>query len=130
MQCNSRMSLARCVHFGGGVSDPQGALDVPQCPENRSSTTMLHNFKFAFRSLLKSPGFVVVSVVTLALGIGLNTSMFTMLNVFVLKPLAYPDRDHLVRVYRTTPQIQQGAHSAPDYLELARTNEALTSMAA
>jgi predicted permease len=91
---------------------------------------MLHDFKFAFRSLLKSPGFVVVSVVTLALGIGLNTSMFTMLNVFVLKPLAYPDRDHLVRIYRTTPQIQQGAHSAPDYLELARTNEALTGMAA
>jgi putative ABC transport system permease protein len=91
---------------------------------------MLQSFKFAFRSLLKSPGFVVVSVVTLALGIGLNTSMFTMLNVFVLKPLAYPDRDHLVRVYRTTPQIQRGAHSAPDYLELARANEAFTSMAA
>ena len=91
---------------------------------------MLQDFKFALRSLIKSPGFVIVSVATLALGIGLNTSMFTMLNVFVLKPLNYPDRDHLVRVYRTTPQIQRGAHSAPDYLELARSNEALTSTGA
>ena len=91
---------------------------------------MFQDFKFAFRSLLKSPGFVVVSVVTLSLGIGLNTSMFTMLNNFVLKPIAYPDRDHLVRVYRTTPEIQQGAHSAPEYLELARSNGAFTSMAA
>jgi putative ABC transport system permease protein len=91
---------------------------------------MFQDFKFAFRSLLKSPAFVVISVVTLALGIGLNTSMFTMLNVFVLKPLAYPDRDHLVRVYRTTPQIPKGAHSAPAYLELAGQSGAFTSMGA
>jgi predicted permease len=91
---------------------------------------MLSDFKFAIRSLLKAPGFVVVSVVTLALGIGLNTSMFTMLSFFVLRPVPYPDRDHLVRVYRTTPQVQDGAHSAPDYLELARENQAFASMAA
>lgn len=91
---------------------------------------MLNDLRFAFRSLLKSPGFVVISILTLAVGIGLNTSMYTMLNFFVLKPLPYPDRDHLVRVYRTTPQIQNGAHSAPDYLELARDNQAFTSLAA
>jgi predicted permease len=91
---------------------------------------MLSDLKFAIRSLLKAPGFVTVSVVTLALGIGLNTSMFTMLTFFVLRPVPYPDRDHLVRVYRTTPQEQEGAHSAPNYLELARENEAFRSMAA
>jgi predicted permease len=91
---------------------------------------MLADFRFAFRSLLKTPGFVAISVATLALGIGLNTSMFTMMNIFVLKPLAYPDRDHLVRVYRTTPQIQEGAHSAPDYIELAREGKAFVTLAA
>jgi len=91
---------------------------------------MFSDFKFAIRSLLKAPGFVTVSVVTLALGIGLNTSMFTMLSFFVLRPLPYPDRDHLVRVYRTTPQDQEAALSVPAYLELARDNDAFRGLAA
>ena len=91
---------------------------------------MISDLRFALRSLLKSPGFVAVSLLTLALGIGLNTSMFTMTNFFVLRPVPYPDRDHLVRIYRTTPQVQTGAHSAPDYLDLMRDHEALSSLAA
>ena len=91
---------------------------------------MLSDFKFAIRSLLKTPGFVAVSIVTLALGIGLNTSMFTMLSFFVLKPVPYPDRDRLVRVYRTTPQDQEAGLNVPDYLDLARDNETFKSLAA
>jgi predicted permease len=81
---------------------------------------MFSDFKFALRQLLKSPGFTAISIVTLALGIGLNTSMFSLMNLLLLQPLPYPDRDHLVRIHRTTPQSQTAGHSAVDYLDLAR----------
>ena len=80
----------------------------------------MNDLRFAFRHLLKSPGFSAIAILTLALGIGLNTSMFSLMNLLLLQPLAYPDRDHLVRIFRTTPQSQNADHPAPDYLDLAR----------
>jgi predicted permease len=81
---------------------------------------MLPDLKHAFRQLLKSPGFSAVALVTLALGIGLNTSMFSLMNLLVLKPLPYPAVEELAFVYRTTPQAANASHSASDYLELTR----------
>jgi len=81
---------------------------------------MLSDLKFAFRQLVKSPGFTFVAIVTLALGIGLNTSMFSLMNLLILKPLPYPATSELVRIHRTTPQSQVAGHSASDYLELDR----------
>lgn len=78
----------------------------------------MNDFKFALRSLRRSPGFTFVSVLTLAIGIGLNTSMFSFVSFLLLQPIPYPDKDHLVRVYRTTPQSQKLDHSARDYLDL------------
>lgn len=80
----------------------------------------MNDFKFALRSLLRAPGFTAVAILTLGLGIGLNTSMFSFVSFLLLQPIPYPDKEHLVRVYRTTPQSQKNDHSAPDYLDLAR----------
>lgn len=74
----------------------------------------------ALRSLTKSPAFVAISIVTLALGIGLNTSMFSLMNRLMLQPLPYPGADQLVRVYSTSPQSQELDHTTPDALDLAR----------
>ncbi len=74
--------------------------------------------KFALRQLAKTPGFTVVCLVTLALGIGLNTSMFSLMNLLVLKPLPYPEREQLVRIYRTTPQSNTADHTAADTIDI------------
>jgi predicted permease len=80
----------------------------------------MNDLKFAFRALRKSPGFAVISILTLALGIGLNTSMFSLMNLLLLQPLPYPNRDQLVRVYRTTAQSQTMNHAAADWIDIDR----------
>ena len=91
---------------------------------------MISDLKFAFRQLAKSPGFTFVAVLTLALGIGLNTSMFSLMNTLILQPLPYPDRDRLVRLYSTTPQSQQSEHTIPEYEELTRGTRDFADLAA
>ena len=90
----------------------------------------MNDLRHAIRQLMKSPGFALIATLTLALGIGLNASMFSLMDMLILKPLSYPDRDHLVRVYRTMPQSQIANHAAPDYLELAREMSSFAELAA
>jgi putative ABC transport system permease protein len=59
----------------------------------------MNDLKFAFRQLLKNPGFTAVAVLTLALGIGANTAIFSFVNAILLRPLPYKDADRLVLVY-------------------------------
>ena len=77
----------------------------------------------AIRSLARSPGFTVLAITTLALGIGANTSMFSVLNEVSIRPLPYPDSHALHRIYRATPQDQLGATSPADYLDLLEQKE-------
>jgi putative ABC transport system permease protein len=90
---------------------------------------MLSDFKFAIRQLAKAPGFTAIALITLALGIGLNTSMFSLMNLLILKPLPYPQTEHLVRIHRTNPQSQSGDHSATDYIELVRETSDFVQLA-
>ena len=90
----------------------------------------MNDLKFALRQLAKAPGFTVIAILTLALGIGLNTSMFSLMNLLVLRPLPFPERDQLVRVYRTTPQSQTARHYYPGYLELAPEVSSFATLAA
>ena len=71
----------------------------------------MNDLRFAFRQLAKSPGFTVIAVLMLALGIGLSTSSFSMANAFLLRNVPYPDADRLVRVFGTSRQTQTGGHS-------------------
>jgi predicted permease len=72
----------------------------------------------AARQLRRAPGFSLLAIVTLGLGIGANTAMFSVLNGILLKPLPYPELDRLERFYRTTPTHPDGNFSAADFLEL------------
>ena len=78
----------------------------------------MNDLKYALRSLIKSPGFAGVAIVTLALGIGLNTAVFSLMNAMFLRPLPFEDASSLVRVLRVTPGNNEGDLSAGDFLDL------------
>src|SRR5437899_87242 len=59
----------------------------------------MNDLKFAFRQLLKNPGFTAVSVLTLALGIGANTAIYSFVNAILIRPLPYKDPERLVMVF-------------------------------
>ncbi len=90
----------------------------------------MNDLKFAFRQLLKNPGFTAVAALTLALGIGANTAMFSVLNVLLLRALPYPNSERLVRVFRTSPQSQTWPHSVANFFDHREQNSVFERMAA
>jgi putative ABC transport system permease protein len=78
----------------------------------------MNDLKFAFRQLLKNPGFTAVSVLTLALGIGACTAIFSVVNCVLLRPLAYPQSDRLVVIQETKlPRFPEFAVAPANYLD-------------
>ena len=84
----------------------------------------LTNLRLAVRTLAHSPGFTFLAIITLGLGIGANTAMFSVVNSIMLKPLPYPDSARLDRIDRATPQNPQGRVSPADFLDLQRQMQA------
>jgi putative ABC transport system permease protein len=75
---------------------------------------MFSDIRVALRQLANARAFTVIALVTLTLGIGVNTAMFGILNGLLLRPAPFPDPQQLVRIFRTSPQSQSWPHSAPD----------------
>jgi predicted permease len=74
-----------------------------------------HDFKHSLRSLFKNPGFTIAAVAALALGIGTNTAIFTVVNTVLLKPLTYPDADRIVQLFTAYPDGKGSAASPTKY---------------
>ncbi len=91
----------------------------------------MSDLKFALRQLLKNPGFTAIAVFTLALGIGANTAIFSVINAVLLRPLPYPQPDRLVTLWERAPEngIDQQRVSGPNYLDWRAKNTVFSDMA-
>ena len=73
----------------------------------------MNDLKFAFRQLLKNPGFAAVAVLTLALGIGANTAIFSLINAALLRALPFPEANRLTVIWADNPGLKLGMTQIP-----------------
>ncbi len=93
-------------------------------------TTLLQDIKFGLRTLAKNPGFTTVAVLTLALGIGANTAIFSVVNGVLLSPLPYSQPDRLVALYSSDANFSRKSISYPNFLDWVRDNRSFSDLAA
>jgi putative ABC transport system permease protein len=93
-------------------------------------TSFLQDVRYGLRTLGKHKGFTIVAALTLALGIGVNTAMFSVLNTFLFSSLPYPQSSQLVRVFRTSPHSQSWPHNPGVFLAERERNTVFEKMAA
>ena len=85
--------------------------------------------RYAVRTLVKTPGFTLVAIATMALGIAANTAIFSVVNGVLLRPLPFRDESHVVRFWTTSAQERRSNHSAGDFLDYRRMNRTLSALA-
>src|ERR1041385_1393573 len=91
----------------------------------------MNDFRYAFRQLIKAPSFTVVAILTLALGIGACTAIFSVVNTVLLRPLDYPNTDRLVMIRESQlPKFPEFAVSPPNYLDWEKQTKSYESFAA
>lgn len=90
---------------------------------------LMQDLRFGLRILAKSPGFTAVAILTLALGIGANTALFSVVNGVLLNPLPYPEPEQLVELRESKPNFATGSISYPNFLDWQKDNRTFASMA-
>jgi putative ABC transport system permease protein len=91
---------------------------------------IIQDLRFGLRSLFKYPGFTAVAVITLGLGIGANTAMFSVLNSVLVGSLPFPDSRHVMVVWKTMPNGAPNAFSTPAFLEWSQQGGLTAQMGA
>src|SRR5215207_9931528 len=81
---------------------------------------MLRELRLAFRALRKQPGFTAIAVLTIALGVGANSAIFTVVDAVLLRPLPFQDADRVVVINEGTPQFPVLSLSAENYRDVCR----------
>ncbi len=88
----------------------------------------MNDLRFALRQLRKSPGFTLIAVVTLALGIGANTAIFSIIHAVLLRPLPYPEPERIMSLHESNG-TQEFSLAFPDYLDWRRDNTVFENLA-
>jgi len=90
----------------------------------------MNNLRLAFRQLIKNPAFSAVAILTLALGIGANTAIFSIVNAVLLQPLPYPDADRIMVLNESSGPGQDYSVALPDYFDWQKDNTVFEHLAA
>ena len=90
---------------------------------------MIKDLRFAFRQMLKQPGFAFVAVLVLALGIGANTAIFSVVNAVLLRPLPYRDAGRLAMIWSSSENNRRASVSFDDFEDWRRDSKTLESAA-
>ena len=92
--------------------------------------TLRHDIRFAIRSLLRSPGYALVAILCLALGIAANVTVFTPVNTLLLRPLPFTDPDRVMNVFTTLARDRrfEGNWSYPDYVDVGNAGGTLSQI--
>jgi putative ABC transport system permease protein len=92
--------------------------------------SLLEDVRYGLRSLAKGRSFALATTLTLALGIGANTALFSVVNAVLLRPLPHDHPERITVVWRTLPAALENPHSAPDYLDVRKDSRSFTCIAA
>jgi predicted permease len=95
----------------------------------RLEDEMFQDLRFGARMLLKSPGFTAVVIMTLALGVGANVALFSVVNGVLLNPLPYPQPEQLITLHQSKPNFATGAIPYPNFRDWQRENQTFSAMA-
>jgi predicted permease len=97
---------------------------------SRSLESLLQDVRYGFRMLAKAPAFSAIAILTLALGIGSNTAIFSVVNGVLLNPLPFHDAHQLVSMFEQIPNFKNASISYPNFVDWRRMNRTFASMAA
>ena len=92
--------------------------------------TLLQDLRYGLRMLASNPGFTIVAVLTLTLGIGANTAIFSVVNGVLLRPLPYRDAGRLLIMGEKTPEFDMMSISYPNFLDWQKESRSLASLGA
>jgi predicted permease len=117
----------RLAHLELGVE--QVKQEVRDQRGIRPIDDLVMDVRYGVRMMRRSPAFTVVAIVTLALGIGANTAMFSLVNATLRHPLPYPEPDQLVRLHGKSPSFERGSISFPNFRDWQASNRSFATMA-
>ena len=119
---------AALIAFGGRERTKEDARDELL---NRGFEDLRQDLRYGLRMLRKSPGFTAIAALSLALGIGANTAVFSVLNAVVIQPLPYPEPDGLIDIaVRNDARADRGGLSTADFITLTEQSRAFSSIGA
>src|SRR5215210_7029716 len=91
--------------------------------------SLLQDVRYGLRLLFKNPGFTAIAILSLALGIGANTAIFSFVNAVLLRPLPVTDPEHLMLVYTGRASSPYSVASYPDYIDYRKLNNSFSDLA-